>query len=172
VAAEAGDEAAWRELVARFESPPGPGPSPAPWPSAEDLPGAAPRDGGLPSAAPRDGGLPGRAGGQPGPDGPGCGLAEAGLPPSRVIRPAADEEHYVPPVPPPLPRLDPASLAAWTALLGGPVYLLVAVSAGWQVPGLAAFGAVAAFVGGFAAIVMRLGDSPPGDGGPDDGAVV
>jgi hypothetical protein len=97
---------------------------------------------------------------------------EAGLPPSRVIRPAADEEHYVPPVPPPLPRLDPASLAAWTALLGGPVYLLVAVSAGWQVPGLAAFGAVAAFVGGFAAIVMRLGDSPPGDGGPDDGAVV
>jgi hypothetical protein len=162
VAAEAGDEAAWRELVARFESPPEAGPSPAPWPSAEDLPGAAPRKGGL----------PGRADSQLGPGGPSCGLAASGLPPPRVIRPAADEEHYVPPVPPPLPRLDPASLAAWTALLGGPVYLLVAVSAGWQVPALAAFGAVAAFVGGFAAIVMRLGDRPPGDGGPDDGAVV
>jgi hypothetical protein len=98
----------------------------------------------------------------------------------RIIRPALpsqspaadDDERYVPPVPPPLPSLDPTSKLAWAALFGGPGYLLVAVMAGWQISGVAAFVAVAAFVGGFATLIMRLGDRPPGDSGPDDGAVV
>jgi hypothetical protein len=98
----------------------------------------------------------------------------------RIIRPATpaplpaagDDEHFVPPTPPPLPRLDPVSKGAWTALFGGPGYLLVAVLLGWVVPGWAAFCAVAAFVGGFAILVVRMGDRPPRDSGPDDGAVV
>jgi hypothetical protein len=98
----------------------------------------------------------------------------------RIIRPALpsplpdadDDERYVPPIPPPLPRLDPTSKLAWAALFGGPGYLLVSVMAGWQISGVAAFVAVAAFVGGFATLIMRLGDRPPGDSGPDDGAVV
>ncbi len=98
----------------------------------------------------------------------------------RIIRPALpsplpdtdDDERYVPPVPPPLPRLDPASKLAWAALFGGPGYLLVSVIAGWQISSLAGFVAVAAFVGGFATLIMRMGDRPPGDSGPDDGAVV
>jgi hypothetical protein len=61
---------------------------------------------------------------------------------------------------------------AWTALAGGPAYLLVASIAGWVVPGWAALAAVAAFVGGFTVIVMRLGDGPSGGAGPDNGAVV
>ena len=61
---------------------------------------------------------------------------------------------------------------AWTALFGGPGYLLLAVLLGWVVPSWAAFCAVAAFVGGFATLVVRMGDRPPGDSGPDDGAVV
>ena len=77
----------------------------------------------------------------------------------------------MPPVPPPLPRLDPVSKGAWAALFGGPGYLLLAVMFGWQIPGWAAFCAVAAFVGGFAALVVRMNDRPPEDG-PDDGAVV
>jgi len=101
-------------------------------------------------------------------------------PPTRIVRPAApapsppagDDEHYVPPVPPPLPRLDPVSKGAWVALFGGPGYLLLAVLLGWVVPSWAAFGAVAAFVGGFATLVVRMGDRPPDDSGPDDGAVV
>jgi len=81
-------------------------------------------------------------------------------------------EHYVPPPPPPLPHLDPVAKGAWTALFGGPAYLLVASIAGWVVPGWAALGSVAAFVGGFTVVVLRLGDGPAGDDGPDNGAVL
>jgi hypothetical protein len=81
--------------------------------------------------------------------------------------PTEDDEHFVPPAPPPLPRLDPLTKGAWAALFGGPGYLVVAAAAGWSVPGLAAFCAVAAFVAGFAILVLRMND--PGAGDPDDG---
>lgn len=79
----------------------------------------------------------------------------------------ADDEHFVPPPPPPLPQLDSLAKGAWVALFGGPVYLVVATAAGWSVPGIAAFCAVAAFVTGFAILVLRMNE--PGPGGPDDG---
>jgi hypothetical protein len=84
-------------------------------------------------------------------------------------RPAqqADEGHYIPPAPPPLPKLDPITKGAWLALFGGPAYLVVATAADWSVPGIAAFFAVAAFVTGFAILVLRMRD--PGPDGPDDG---
>jgi hypothetical protein len=78
-----------------------------------------------------------------------------------------DEEHFIPPAPPPLPKLDPVTKGAWAALFGGPGYLVVATAAGWSVSGLAAFCAVAAFVAGFAILVLRMHE--PGPGGPDDG---
>ena len=97
----------------------------------------------------------------------------------RIVRPAspvppaaADDGEFVPPVPPPLPSLDPVAKGAWAALFGGPGYLLLATMVGWAIPGWAAFLAVAAFVGGFATLVIRMGDKPPRDSGPDDGAVV
>ena len=34
------------------------------------------------------------------------------------------------------------------------------------------FTAVAAFIGGFVALVVRMGDGPPSDSGWDDGAVI
>lgn len=140
----------------------------------------------------------GQPGPQPGrPDGPGpasAGTGSGGTGPSstgpgtrsgrrpsqpRIIRPASpvpppasDEEDFVPPVPPPLPTLDPVAKGAWVALFGGPAYLLIATMAGWAVPGWAAFLAVAAFVAGFATLVIRMGDRPPRDSGPDDGAVL
>ena len=136
----------------------------------------------------------GRPGPPPGrPDGPGAANAGAGSSgtgpgtrsgrrPSqpRIIRPASavpppsapDEENFVPPVPPPLPSLDPVAKGAWVALFGGPAYLLIATMAGWAMPGWAAFLAVAAFVAGFATLVIRMGDRPPRDSGPDDGAVL
>jgi hypothetical protein len=188
MAAEAGDEeAAWRDLVAHYSTPAA-AEGTAPWPVREELP-SAPQ-----APAPGASGHPG-AGGQGGPaddedpdvtqtspqdwGGPVPGVIPA-PPHARIVRPAVpaplpptgDDEHYVPPDPPPLPRLDPVSKGAWVALFGGPGYLLVAVLLGWTVPSWAAFCAVAAFVGGFATLVVRMGDRPPGDSGPDDGAVV
>jgi hypothetical protein len=99
------------------------------------------------------------------------GPAARGVPADRA--PADDEEHFIPPAPPPLPKLDSVTKGAWAALFGGPAYLVAATAAGWQVSGLAAFFAIAAFVAGFAILVLRMHD--PGPGGPDDtddGAVV
>jgi hypothetical protein len=78
-----------------------------------------------------------------------------------------DDDHFVPPAPPPLPKLDPLAKGAWAALFGGPGYLVVATALHWSVPGFAAFCAVAAFVTGFALLVLRMNESGPG--GPDDG---
>src|SRR6516164_7046839 len=171
----ADDEAAWRDLVDQYGSPAATGGA-VPWPVREDLPA------GRPAAAGGGGDDTDPDLGQvepPGWDDPVPGVIPA-PPRFRVIRPAqppqpapaADDEQFVPPVPPPLPRLDPISKGAWAALFGGPGYLLLAVMLGWQVPGWAAFCAVGAFVGGFAALVVRMGDRPPEDDGPGDGAVV
>ncbi|MGW0803068.1 hypothetical protein [Nonomuraea sp. NPDC002799] len=84
-----------------------------------------------------------------------------------------DEGHFEPPPPPPLPKLDLPTKLAWVALFGGPAYLLVAAMASWQMEGWALFTAVAAFIGGFVALVVRMGDGPPSnDSGWDDGAVL
>jgi hypothetical protein len=94
-----------------------------------------------------------------------------------VPQPAASvddegDEHFVPPPPPPLPHLDPVAKGAWTALFGGPAYLLFTTLMGWEVPGWAALLAVMAFVGGFATVVLRLSDGPSRGSGPDNGAVL
>ncbi|MED7925557.1 hypothetical protein SMD20_14990 [Nonomuraea sp. LP-02] len=84
-----------------------------------------------------------------------------------------EEGHYVPPPPPPLPKVDLATKVAWVALFGGPAYLLIAAMANWHMEGWALFTAVAAFIGGFVALVVRMGDGPPSnDSGWDDGAVL
>jgi hypothetical protein len=194
---DANEEAAWRDLVAHYATPAAADGTPTPWPTREDLPGpgaqaqeAAGTDASGPDTADLDItglDLAGPDGAEadeaqlPGPRRP-VGPAPFGVTPGppqiRIVRPAGpapppdDEDHFVPPVPPPLPRLDPVTKGAWVALFGGPLYLLVAVMASWQVADWAAFCAVAAFVGGFATLVVRMGDRPPRDSGPDDGAVV
>ncbi|ROO83849.1 hypothetical protein EDD29_1358 [Actinocorallia herbida] len=79
------------------------------------------------------------------------------------------EGHYEPPPPPPLPTGDPTTRLAWVCLVGGPAYILTTVVLRWSSPGWAAFLAVAAFIGGFVTLVLRMGDEPR-DG--DDGAVI
>jgi hypothetical protein len=80
------------------------------------------------------------------------------------------EDHFIPPPPPPLPRGDRVSRLAWAAVLGVPVFLVVAVASGWRLPSWAATLAVIALVAGFATLVMRMRGHDPHD--PDDGAVV
>lgn len=83
-----------------------------------------------------------------------------------------DEGHFVPPTPPPLPRLEPRRKAAWLALFGSPVLMLLGVVLGWTYPGWVSFLLVAAFVGGFGYLVATMPRG--GDRGwpGDDGAVV
>jgi hypothetical protein len=161
-----GEEAAWRDLVARFDDPAELAPEVPPWPSREDLPRPVP-----PAADP---------------------IADLDQPPertsgvflpadrTRVVRQAGDPRSYTPaeeddegyvPVPlPPPTKPDAVAKAAWAGLIGGPLYLLVGTFLHWTISGLAAFAAVAAFVGGFVTLVIRLGDRPRDD--DDDGAVL
>jgi hypothetical protein len=215
-----GEDAAWRDLVARFDLPGDPGGAAPPWPEREDLltarhrrprHGGEAREGSAAAEAPESGSadvpepgstspgggdtgssepgggdtgsadVPDHDDDQPAADGPG-GSESALVDRTRVIKPAVpvqlpadsdedSDDHYIPPPPPPLPVLDPVAKGAWAALFGGPAYLLTATMTGWAMPGWATFGAVAAFVGGFAVIVMRMGDRPSGSG-PDNGAVL
>ncbi len=250
------EEAAWRDLVARYEMPVDADAASVPWPDREDL-RDDPADGGTGAADSAPDGTSGdgtgdgadtrSGGGKPSADrersagpggtaGSGDGRTTAGngsrgtvrngdtaagpeapeTPPgqapgagrTRVIRPATPPpaspagppaapaglaspappaqagdggeprsgddtgEHYVPPPPPPMPHLDSVGKGAWTALFGGPAYLFVSTLVGWKAPGWAALLAVVAFVGGFAVIVLRLGDKPSRGDGPDNGAVL
>lgn len=139
------------------------------WPSAEDLPStdrageAAPAAGDVPPAAqppapPAATRPPAR--GEP-------LIPHIGRPPERAE--AADEERFVPPEPPPLPRGDAFTMLAWAGVLLGPVFLLVCVV--WkEAPQTYILAAVVAFVGGFATLVMRMPKHRDDD--DDDGAVV
>ena len=148
----------WRDLVARLDPGlPADGEEPhadAPWPAEEDLNA---RSFGARVVKPAD---PDALPAEPGP----------ALPAERAAAPEESDEHYIPPPPPPLPHLDPVTKGAWLALFGGPAYLLTATMAGWTMPAWAAFCAVAAFIGGFALLVIRMSDEDRGD--DDDGAVV
>ncbi|RBM19805.1 hypothetical protein [Streptomyces sp. PT12] len=88
---------------------------------------------------------------------------------------AEDEEddHFVPPDPPPLPETDLATKLAWVAVLGGPLLLIVSVllqrSMTWWIVTLG----VGGFLGGFATLVSRMRDGRDDDWtDPGSGAVV
>lgn len=172
-----GDEAAWRDLIARFDSPAAQATEAVPWPASEDLP-----DSGVPASP-----LPGSSGpdsGRPAePEASGTSAVEGYVPPegTRIIRFTSDPRAYSPPeepdepyVPEPLPppaRLDAMSKAAWVALICGPGYLLLGTVLQWSISGTEALVAIAAFIAGFVILVMKMGDRPPRDD-DDDGAVV
>jgi len=202
-----GEEAAWRDLIARFDSPADPTLTEVPWPARENLPrpeaaGADPRahdlaspDAGQDLTSAELAGAVDAAGEPTIPPGhPAVPPVRPGFRPSsrpdgyvpadgtRVIRPAGDPRSYSPPdedderyVPAPLPppaRLDTVSKAALAGVIGGPGYLLVvSFFLHWTISAEAAFIAVAAFIGGFVTLVVKLGDRPRRDD-DDDGAVV
>jgi hypothetical protein len=148
-----GEDAVWRDLVARFDSPLA-AQEPVPWPEREEM---TPAVVGTTATAP----VPG----------PVTGAEQKAAEPA-ASEPTDDIEHFVPPPPPPLPKLDSVSKFAWLALFGGPGYLLLATAARWSMPGLFVFIAIAAFVAGVALLVFRLNDSDRDDSDGDSGAVV
>jgi hypothetical protein len=97
-------------------------------------------------------------------------------PPARVAPPPArvEEEHFVPPEPPPLPRIGPPAMVGLALIVAG---LVLLVAPGWLgVPG--PYGLPLGLVGlaaGLGWLVLRLWPDPPGLGegeGEDDGAVL
>jgi hypothetical protein len=161
-----GDEAAWRDLIARFDVPADLEKTEHPWPTVEDLPGTPPAAPGTADQGPGDSTDP---------------LTTADhadrvvhtADPRNYSPPEEEDKRYVPvPLPPPA-RLDPISKAAWVAVIGGPAYLLIAgLFLDLTVSPFEAFIAVAAFIGGFVALIVKAGDRSRRDDDDDDGAVV
>ncbi|MFI6731718.1 hypothetical protein ACIBI9_02210 [Nonomuraea sp. NPDC050451] len=149
------EDEVWRQIVASFNDTAERDSADQPWPDSENVPAEPTRRVVKPSEEP-----------EPDED-----------PYKDPYKDSADDEeedegHFEPPAPPPLPKLDLPTKLAWVALFGGPAYLLVAAMASWHMEGWALFTAVAAFIGGFVALVVRMGDGPPNDSGWDDGAVL
>lgn len=201
-----GDEAAWRDLIARFDAPADAEVTEPPWPSSEDLPrpaadasdpaGTGPASPDLLSADPASPDVTtvdpaGADSVNPDPAADPLitrdlrgGAAGTFLPTdrTRIIRFAGSPRDYSPPdeedepyvsapLPPPA-KLDPIAKAAWVGVIGGPGYLLVvSLFLHMAVSATAAFIAVGAFVGGFATLIVRLGDRSQRDD-DDDGAVL
>jgi hypothetical protein len=141
-------DSAWQQIIAGFDSTPAD--SVRRWPADEDVRDESTREGRV------------------------IRKVEATEPAELAESPAApgqepDDEHFVPPTPPPLPSVERVTKLAWTGVLGGPAVLLAA-SFGLELPSWAPGLAVLAFIGGFVTLVMRLKDRPDSD--PDDGAVV
>ncbi|GAA5151389.1 hypothetical protein GCM10023340_30140 [Nocardioides marinquilinus] len=79
-------------------------------------------------------------------------------------------DRFVPPPPPPLPTPPHDRMAAWAGVFGSPAVLLGCLVLGIGIPALLAYLLVAAFVGGFVYLVVKM-DRQPRDPG-DDGAVL
>lgn len=77
---------------------------------------------------------------------------------------------YVPPAAPPVPRATADRRAAWAGVIGGPTLLLLALLVGLALPTVAVLALVAAFVGGFVYLVVKMPREPRDPG--DDGARV
>jgi hypothetical protein len=77
-------------------------------------------------------------------------------------------DRFVPPTPPPLPKLPPDRLVAWSGLFGSPTVLLVCLVLGVHLDPWLGYLLVASFIGGFLYLVVKM---PRGPADPwDDGA--
>lgn len=164
----ASDDEVWKDLVARFyDTAAEPDRDSASWPDAENL-GTETRED--ESASDRIGDLlASRARRRDDRD-------DAREEDEEAAARRAEEEiegHYEPPPPPPLLQGDKVGIAAWFGLLAAPVVLFGAAFLGISLPNWIMLVAVVAFLAGFVVLILRMTDSrPPGDNGPDNGAVV
>ena len=69
---------------------------------------------------------------------------------------AEREDDFVPPTPPPLPKLPPDRLLAWLGLFGSPTFLLVCVVLNVHLPPWLGYLLVASFIGGFLYLVVKM----------------
>jgi hypothetical protein len=67
-----------------------------------------------------------------------------------------DDDDFVPPSPPPLPKLPPDRFLAWAGLFGSPTVLLVCLVLGIHLVPWMGYLLVASFVGGFGYLVVKM----------------
>lgn len=85
---------------------------------------------------------------------------------------ADDEDTYVPPEPPPVPRPQGLRALAWFGLFGVPALVLVSIVVGIPLPSPVSLLFLAWFVGGFGYLVATMNGPKDPDAGWDDGAVL
>ncbi|HYJ68629.1 MAG TPA: hypothetical protein VEX15_13315 [Nocardioidaceae bacterium] len=159
-------DAAFARLVAGYDTDPD---APAdgddeerPWPAAEDV--HEPADPHPPPGEPPEADEP---------DIPiGAGLVISSTDPLNTEATWEDEGHFVPPSPPPIPRLEPLMLLAWVGVLGSIAVAVFATLVGWVIPRLLLLAMVVGFIGGIVVLIARISRDPTDPDHPDDGAVV
>lgn len=157
------DDLTWAQIVAGFDQPMTA--EVAPWPANEnidddevkDVDARAERDAWLYNTRVRAERLAARS------DDEGGAAAK--------VRTPDEEEGFVPPTPPPLPKVEPFRQLAWIGLLGGPALLLAAVLFSLALPEWVSVLAVGGFLGGFVTLVATMDDHDD-DWDPGNGAVV
>jgi hypothetical protein len=90
----------------------------------------------------------------------------------RSWTPTPEDDRYVPPPAPPVPRPHGLRAVAWFGLFGVPTIVLVCLVLGISLPSPTGLIALIWFVGGFGYLVATMNDPRDSDGGWDDGAVV
>ncbi|MCC3778654.1 hypothetical protein [Streptomyces sp. UNOB3_S3] len=173
------EDRAWAELVAAYGEQPDP--EKGRWPATGDLDEAKAKDAAPETPAVRPEPAPEEKPPPAAPERPGGSVVFApGIGPRDWTTPeptgpaeAADEGHFVPPEPPPLPSGDVTSRFAWIAVLGGPLLLLVMVLLRQELTWWVTTLGVGGFLGGFATLVLRMKDNDEDeDDDPGRGAVV
>ncbi|HEX3705256.1 MAG TPA: hypothetical protein VHV76_01375 [Mycobacteriales bacterium] len=134
-------DAAWQQLLTSLQTPS----DTATWPSREDV-GADTEPATFDAAS---------------------FAAEAGSGPRDYVVNDPEDAHFVPPRPPPLPKLRAVTIGAIAAIVGGLLILISGIDGGdlyWL--------GILGILGGGAALVWHMKEGPPEDSGWDDGAVV
>jgi hypothetical protein len=168
------DDAEWERIVASLRGPDTEGNTT--WPEVENR-SSSDTSSDAPDQASDDQSRPDETGRDDAPPGPGRDVDEPVIiwrgsseDIDAEIERAIPDEHFVPPDPPPLPRADAITWAAWLGVVGAPLLLLLLIAFGVS-SGFVVAAAVAAFLAGLAILIGRMrSHRDPFD--PDDGAVV
>lgn len=161
------EDAAWAALVAGYDAEPEPGTAPS-WPEAENVPAedAADEPDDPPAATPSA---------VPPPVPPGRSIVIHPVirgPRDYEVEEDDEDDHFVPPEPPPLPETDVTTRFAWIAVLGGPLLLFAFVLLQMDMAWWVELVGIGGFLGGFATLVARMRTGDDDDDMPDGGAVV
>ncbi|NED98271.1 hypothetical protein G1H11_23500 [Phytoactinopolyspora alkaliphila] len=163
------DDKTWAELVDAFNAEPAPDDPPRSWPAIEDVePDDRAPYGEFTDPYHTASYLPGEsaAGALAGAPQPASAESELGAGQDGF----AEDDHFVPPVPPPIPRGDRVTRWAWTGMAAAPSVLLLSTITRWSPPDGLMMVLIGGFIAGFGTLVSRMRGRNPHD--PDNGAIV